>query len=412
MKKILVILIMGLLLIGCGDSEQIDLSGYYEGYIDVAGSHLEIQATLTQEDDLTGFIDIPSQGAFGLEITDVLQDSEKIAFQMFAGQSKVKFDGIYENETISGDFTQSGQVFSFELKKTEKVVDEDAYSLSVENGEITLTGEYLVPETEAEMPVVLIIAGSGPTDLNGNSMAGVSAQPYLLLAEALKDEGIASLRYNKRVVNNPVNEADISFDDFVDDAKFLTKLLLEDSRFNKVVLIGHSQGALIAEIVAAELEVDQVVLLAGAGNSIDKTLINQLSAQLSGDLLEASKSILSELKKGNTVEDVPSELASLFRPSIQGFFSSWIKYDPVEVLQTIDEEVLVVVGSVDLQTPITESELFLQGNKEVDFVVIDNMNHVLKETTADQAANFATYSNPDLPIHESLVEELIQFILK
>ncbi|MBN2794051.1 MAG: alpha/beta hydrolase [Clostridia bacterium] len=413
MKKIiLLILVLSLALIGCQSKteEPVNLSGYYEGFISVGTNKIHLETTLNQEDTLTGTFSIPGQGLFDLEVLSGHVEGNSVKFDIDLGGLVVNFEGTYAGDKIMGSYTQSGSSFNFELSKTEKVVFDNRERISVNNGDVKLSGELIVPEIASEMPVVLIVAGSGPTDMDGNSMAGISGNSYLYLAEALESKGIASLRYNKRILGNNISEADLKFEDFVDDAMFLANMLKEDSRFSSVYVIGHSQGALIAEILGKEMDLDGIVLLEGAGNPIDEVIMDQLENQTDAATLAVVENIFKEMKQGQIVKDIAPQLQALVRESVQPFLISWMAYDPIEVLKSVDEPLLAVFGSEDLQVGENEVNAFKNSETPVDYVVIEGMNHVLKKTSSDLNENMSTYTNPDLPIHESLIDTLIEFI--
>src|SRR5690606_11236335 len=126
------------------------------------------------------------------------------------------------------------------------------------------------PAGGAPSPVVLIIAGSGPTDRDGNSPLLPGQNNSLrLLAEGLAQRGIATLRYDKRGIaesaNAELREADLRFNTYVDDAAALLSRLHDDARFSRVSVVGHSEGALIAVMAAQKAAVDAIVSIAGAG---------------------------------------------------------------------------------------------------------------------------------------------------
>lgn len=406
MKKLMIFL-MAILLVACKGSSLEDISGYYSGSIEINGSQLPISLNFTHDDLIQGSLDIEVQGITNLELLDVSSSDKDLKFMVDFITSKGYFKGSFDGDVYEGTFTQNNISAPFKVSKTEKMVNESAELFNLEIEDVTITGEYIIPHEKG--PIALIIAGSGMTDYNGNSGAGLLTNAYLYLAEALEMNGIASLRYNKRIINNPVSEADLSFDDFVNDAKAIVDLLQADPRFTDIYLIGHSQGALVAEIVAIEKDIDKVVLLAGAGRTIDHVLYDQIKGQLDESTLASAEAIFQNLKDGEVTDEVPEGLAALFRPSVQPFLISWIKYDPAELIKKISSHVQVIVGLEDLQVPVSEGNYLMEAMPEVRFDIIEGMNHVLKETSEDLDENLASYKNIDLPIHEELVTVIVEF---
>lgn len=410
MKKIIIIMLSALLLIGC-QQKSVDLTGYYEGDIIVGENKIAFNMDLSYDDTLSGSLNIPAQGLLSLPLIDTKVEEDAVSFNVaLTDEITVSFVGTYKDDAITGTYTQVGAPFDFEMHKAEKQVYTNRETISEKIGDYTLTGELIVPEIASEMPVALIIAGSGPTDYNGNSLAGVSADSYLQLAEALEAKGIATLRYNKRILGNKINEEDLSFDDFVSDAAYFAEMLKKDPRFSDVVLIGHSQGALIAELVAQTVEVDKVVLLAGAGHPIDQVMLDQLTPQVDAATLIVVQHIFDTMRTGEIVTDIPPSLDSLLRESVQPFLMSWIAYDPVEELSNFNQPTLVVAGDQDLQVVEKEAKALMAGRDDLEYKLIEGMNHILKRVGTDINENYASYQNPDLPIHEGLVDVLIEFI--
>lgn len=281
-----------------------------------------------------------------------------------------------------------------------------------------LAGTLLVPETlkTKKWPVVLIIAGSGPTDQDGNSTLLPGKNNSLkMLAEGLAKAGVASLRYDKRGVGKSasaaIQEADLRFSHFVEDAKAWVELLQADTRFSEVIVAGHSEGALIGMIVAKETKVSQYISIAGAGQRADKLLKEQLAQQPDFIKDEAYK-ILDELVIGKTVDKPNPMLNSLFRPSVQPYLISWFNYDPEAIIKTLDIPILLVQGTTDIQVGVKEAKNLKTANPKAELLLIEDMNHVLKLSSADRMENLATYSNPKLPLAEGFMLGLLHFIKK
>jgi len=278
-----------------------------------------------------------------------------------------------------------------------------------------LHGTLLMPaEAEGKVPVLLIIAGSGPTDRDGNSplLAGKN-NSLKLLAEDLAVEGFATVRYDKRGVAASVaaggSEADLRFTTYIDDAAAWIDKLEKDPRFRSVGVIGHSEGSLIGMMAARKAGAKAFVSIAGAGRPIAEVLMEQLQRNLPPALMSESTRILNELKQGRAVSEVPPQLASLFRPSVQPYMISWIPLDPAAELARLDVPSLIVQGTTDIQAAVTDAERLSKQSPRSKLVMIAGMNHVLKEVT-DPAKQLASYGDPTLPLHKQLVAAISAFL--
>lgn len=294
--------------------------------------------------------------------------------------------------------------------KAEKNYTEEKYNLEVDGG--TIYGSLIVPKGSGEVPIAIIHAGSGPTDRDGNSNIAGDNNSLKMIAEALGQAGIASLRYDKRGIAESMDliekEEELVFEDYIHDLNLWVEKVRNDSRFNKVFIIGHSEGALIGGQAAAESGVDGFISLAGVGFSAYDTLIRQLSAQPK-EITDLTTPILNELMSGNLVENVPQELYALFRPSVQPYLISWFKYDPVQVYSTIEAPILIIQGDNDVQVTVEDAQA-LHSAKESKLIIIKGMNHILKDSPTDTEGNLKTYSDPKLPLNEELKKEIINFI--
>jgi hypothetical protein len=287
---------------------------------------------------------------------------------------------------------------------------ETKITLHTKTGDIF--GTLTTPEKFDKIPVALIIAGSGPTDRDGNN-AKMKNNSLKMLSTALLQNGIATLRYDKRAIAESKdagkNEADLRFDDYVNDAKGWIELLKQDKRFSKVIIIGHSEGSLIGMI--AGTMADKYVSIAGAGQSADKIIKEQLSKQPKF-IQDTSFAIIDSLKKGYTVKYVNPMLFSLFRPSIQPYLISWFKYDPQTEISKMTISTLIIQGTNDIQISVEDAKRLSKANPKAKLVLIDKMNHIFKMVEGDRQANIATYTNPTLPISDELVKSITEFILK
>lgn len=288
---------------------------------------------------------------------------------------------------------------------------EETVILKTESGSIE--GTLTMPDAKLPVPVTLIIAGSGPTDRNGNNPM-MSNNSLKMLAEGLAKNGIASLRYDKRAIgaskNAGVNEADLRFDMYIKDAVDWVQLLSQNKKISQVIVIGHSEGSLIGMVASQNQGVAKFVSIAGAGQSADKILLEQLKTQPPA-ILDQINPILDELVKGNTVENVPQMLFSLFRPSVQPYMISWIKYDPQTEIAKLKKPILIVQGTTDIQVSVEDAKRLQAAKPEAKMVIIEGMNHIFKNAEADRIKNIQTYSQPDLQLNDKLVPAISEFIL-
>jgi len=269
------------------------------------------------------------------------------------------------------------------------------YKVAVPGG--YLHGELLMPSEVpgGKMPVVLMIAGSGPTDRDGNNPLGVRAAPYRMLAEALQQRGIASYRYDKRYVGESENFKgrmdSLRFEDYVNDAVACIRKLRADTTFSRVIVIGHSEGALIGAIAARIGKADGFVSLAGVGSPAEIILKRQLrQAGRSGAGIQKA---LDSLKTGN-----------------EGYIASWNRYDPAREIGKLKMPVIIIQGLTDLQVGREDAEKLKAAAPKAGLVLIDSMNHVLKDAPMDRDKNLATYGNDQLELDKELVGSIAGFI--
>jgi len=286
----------------------------------------------------------------------------------------------------------------------------DTVSLKTASG--TLEGSLLVPASSVKMPVVLIVAGSGPTDRNGNNPS-MENNSLKLLAEGLEENGIASLRYDKRGVGRSraagVEEKDLRFEHFVEDVESWIDFLKADDRFSSIVVLGHSEGSTLGMIASNRPIVSKFISVAGPGFPAGEIIRKQLGAQ-SPFILKVASPLLDTLEMGDTLTNPPIQLYSLFRPSVQPYMISWLKYNPQEEISTLYKPILIVQGTTDLQVSVADADTLAAANSNATKLILEGMNHVLKLSEADRTKNLATYSDPNLPLKEGLMEALVAFI--
>ena len=287
---------------------------------------------------------------------------------------------------------------------------EEEIILETKTGNIK--GSLLIPPVSVKTAVVLIIAGSGPTDRNGNNPM-MTNNSLKMLAKELQKNGIASVRYDKRGVgeskSSGLEESDLRFEDYVQDVEEWIKLLKEDDRFSNIIVLGHSEGSLIGVIASHKQKANKFISIAGIGIMAGDIIRKQLKGQPQF-VLDESLAIIEKLENGETVEKVSQMLYSLFRPSVQPYMISWFKYDPQKEIAKLDIPILIVQGTTDIQVSVSDADKLALANKKSQKQIIEGMNHILKEAQADRQKNIQTYSIPDLPLKKELMEVIVKFI--
>ncbi|MDO4880353.1 MAG: alpha/beta hydrolase [Capnocytophaga sp.] len=272
-----------------------------------------------------------------------------------------------------------------------------------------IQGTLLSPKEKNNTPLAILIAGSGPTDRDGNQ-AQLKNNSLKYLAEGLVEKGIAVFRYDKRIIaqisKGNVQEDKLTFEDEVNDALLVVNYF--KGKYKNITIIGHSEGALIGLIVAQKTPISKLVSLSGAGNN-SATLIEEQIGKNAPQLLEESQNILNQLKKGIQVENVSPYLAPVFRKSVQPYLISWFQYDPAKEIAKLQIPILILQGTNDLQVETKEAQLLKEAQPKAQLLLIEGMNHILKEVKTVQE-NQQSYLNPDIPVSSKLIEAITQFI--
>lgn len=289
-------------------------------------------------------------------------------------------------------------------------VNEKTLVLDTQTG--SLEASWVQPDASARH-VALLIAGSGPTDRDGNSPV-LKNNMLKMLAYELSNKGIASLRFDKRGVGRSASaggkEVDLRFESYVQDVLLWVEYLRKVKKYQKITIVGHSEGALIGMLAAKRVKVDGYVSLAASAIRADKLIEQQLSAQSQAVAALASP-VLDQLVKGQTVDKVPDVLQSLFRPSAQPYLISWLNYDPAEEMTSLNTPCLIIHGENDIQVDSQHATILHNANKASKVIVVRGMNHILKPSGKDPDENYATYNNPGLALVTEAVDGIADFIL-
>ena len=325
------------------------------------------------------------------------------------------------------------------LSAQEETIQEE---IQLFNGEVSLPGTLGIPAQTKKPPLLIFIHGSGNIDRNGGQGPALPLTYLKELADALNKRGIATYRYDKRTssIENLKKMTRIRIADYADDARVAIEHFKDDSRFSGIHVMGHSQGSLVGLLLGSE-NLKSYTSLAGTHSTIDSIIVDQIGGQLPA-LKKVARDHFAELHKTDTILQVNPFLVQVFAPANQRFLKDWAAYDPGVEISKSQLPTLIIQGLADSQIPLkqglglAESRLPLltdhdqieqirsnpdalqevwlnsgidQGN-QVQLAIIPKLNHVLKEVNSAQE-NIKAYSDTSVPLSESLVEVLAQFIL-
>jgi pimeloyl-ACP methyl ester carboxylesterase len=310
-------------------------------------------------------------------------------------------------------------LFSFASVSAQMLVLGESATIQTSTG--TLSGTLLVPpnlSSASPAVVVLIISGSGPTDRDGNStMLPGKNNSLKLVAEEFAQNGVASLRYDKRGIgaskNAGLKEEDLRFETYVQDAEDCITQLRADKRFQRIIVLGHSEGSLIGMIAAQKQFVNGFISVAGAGLPAAEIIKKQIAEQPIPDgFKQQIFAKLDSLNNGQTVRDVPPMLYSLFRPSVQPYMMSWMRYNPQTEIAKFLMPSLIVQGTTDMQVSVSDAELLAKAQPAARVAMIENMNHVLKITAEKNLPKQmqTSYQDPVLPLAPEFAKAVVEFV--
>ncbi len=277
------------------------------------------------------------------------------------------------------------------------------------NIENHFNGTLLLPKIETP-PLLILLAGSGPLDKDGNTNF-MKSNMLKKLAQRLGDNNIASFRYDKhslRQIKKGTYDLDYTFNIFIEDAKAAIEHFKSKSEFGKIYVLGHSQGSLVG-MIAANGKADGFISLAGAGQSIDEVITYQIN-ESAPQFTEDTKRVFGILKEGSMTDDFPAALASIFNKETQPFMMSWMKYNPQDEIKKLDIPVLIINGTKDIQVTVDEANLLHNAYPDSELVIIEKMNHVLVAIDGERLENVKSYNEPNREFPNELIKALIDFI--
>ena len=298
----------------------------------------------------------------------------------------------------------------FFLLSLSGIAQEEKFTSQEVNLDPYIKGTLINPTSSEVTPLVIILQGSGPTDRHGNQ-SFMKNDALKKLSSSLAERGISTYRYDKRIMQMQqlrIKEQDIRFDDFITDAVSVLDHFEEDERFNKLIVLGHSQGSLVG-MVAARERADGFISLAGVAQPIDSILIGQITNQMPG-LRDNVEQAFQEMRDSGSTSSYNPVLESIFRPSVQPFILSWMEFEPKEEIAKLEIPVLIINGSKDLQVEEAEAQALKAARPNSDLVILKDMNHVLRKIEGDDLENSKSYNEAHRPLHPELIDILVNFI--
>jgi len=450
--------IIAISLVWCSQIWAQDIKGEWQGALNVNGVQLRLVVHIKDDDGtLSATLDSPDQGAKGLPIKSISFEENILTFEM-AGIN-ASYRGTFTNKQFTGIWTQGGGrlplIFARE-KLAKKVANrpqepsrpypylEEEVSFHNNDFDITLAGTLTKPKGAGPFPVVVLISGSGAQNRN-EELAG--HKPFLVIADHLTRNGIAVLRYDDRgVAKSEGDYESATTANLATDAHAAVEFLSNRTDVKQIGLMGHSEGGVIAPIVAAKTsKVDFIVLLAGTGIPGDELLLMQseaiMSAQgMAGPVLDRSiqinKGVFAILKNNKDASSLKQELSDYilaevpaeYRPQgmseeefvesqVGRLLSPWmhyfIQYNPAIILEEVTCPVLAVNGELDLQVPANanlsaiKAALNKGGNQQVKTISYPGLNHLFQKTETGLPTE---YGELEETFSEAVMNDLVTWI--
>lgn len=431
-----------------------DITGQWNGILKVQGTQLRLVLHINQTDNgYKSTMDSPDQGAKDIPVSLTSFENSILIFEVAA--IGVTYSGTLNSEgMIDGIFKQMGQSLplSFsrkEVKKEELIRPQEPkkpypyYSeeVSFTNAKdtITLSGTLTLPSKEGNFPIVVMITGSGPQNRDEELLGH---KPFLVIADHLTKKGIGVLRFDDRGTAKSTGDFNSANTiDFASDVHSAVEYLKtrKDINQQKIGLVGHSEGGLIAPIVASESEdIAFIVLLAGTGISgydillLQTEMISKANGMDESDLkveLAFLKGALDIIIKDGNVDKLKTSLTDYAQNGLkehpellpegmdmEGFIKNYVdqlvtpwmqyflKYNPASSLTNVKCPVLAINGEKDLQVPakinLASIEKYLNegGNNNVTIKELLNLNHLFQECETGSPNEYATIEQTFSPI--------------
>jgi len=440
-----------------------NFTGSWQGDLNVPAGKLPVVFNIIQnEGKFTATMDSPNQGVKGIPISSVqIKDS---VLQLTLSSIGASYEGIWKNSTITGTYKQNGVALPLALyrltgetpkpSRPQEPVEPYAYKTENikfinESAQITLAGTLTQPRKTGKYPAVILISGSGPQNRDEEIF---DHKPFLVLADHLTRNGIAVLRYDDRGTGESTGKFENAITpDFASDVTAAIKYLKTRNEIDQqqIGLIGHSEGGLIASMIAAKSrEVNFIVLLAGPGIPGDDILalqsrllgkVNGLSDEILDKGEVTNRSIYSVLKGNGTSDDMTRELtmilndvikdlpdsqqppadnrAAAIAQGVKSINTPWnrffVNFDPATALEKVTCPVLALNGEKDLQVPPKENlaaikkSLEKAGNKNFTIKEMPKLNHLFQESKTGSPSEYKSIEQTFSPLALSEISDWI-----
>ncbi len=436
-----------------------EVDGRWEGALSILGTELAFSVTITTADGaVTGKMDIPSQGALGLDLIEVSYEASRLHFELQGGPGLAVWDGLHDGDTVEGEFTQAGMTGTFRIDRgeaSEEVAEEPVpyrqEELSFENGDIHFKGTLTLPEGQGPFPAAVMITGSGPQDRDEML---VGFRPFRVIADHLTRLGVAVYRYDDRGVGGSSgNVATATTSDFADDVLAAVEMLAGHGEIDRdrIGLIGHSEGGVVAPLAATRSEdLAYIVLVAGTSVTGEEIIYEQaaLIARAVGaseddieDQTRLQRRMFEALRNGEDLERFRADLEAGVREQLEAmtpedraaindveqftnlrvnaqisqletpWFRYFLTYDPADALRQTTIPVLALFGSLDLQVapaqnrdPMAEA---LGSNPDVTIEVIEGANHLFQAAETGSPTEYETLEKAFIPGFLEIISDWI-----
>ncbi len=271
-------------------------------------------------------------------------------------------------------------------------------------------GSLVTPYSDQEVPLLIFVMDAGAINRDGNDRMSKN-DTFKKLSYELAKKGIASYSYDKRLFKMDglgIMEHEISIDHFIEDAKSVISYFKKNKNYTKIIILGHGQGSLIG-MLAAKNNADGFISIAGNGQSIDQVIVEQISKQAPG--LDKSASIaFKQLRENGRATSYEPALESIFRYDLQPFMKSWVKYDPSQEISKLEMPILILHGDKDIQVEVAQAEKLKESAPQAELMIINNMNHILREIKGGRLENQKSYNESWRKIMPEVLSSIANFV--